>query len=53
MADLVLKPIRREIPLSQWAVAAPCSSESFKTRDQKGKPLANDWSRKYSCECLF
>ncbi|PCD38726.1 hypothetical protein AU210_007190 [Fusarium oxysporum f. sp. radicis-cucumerinum] len=45
-----LKPTRLEFPLSQWGVAAPCNSESFKTRSHKHKPLAKDWTYRLSPE---
>ncbi|KAH8746587.1 pyridoxal phosphate-dependent transferase [Diaporthe sp. PMI_573] len=38
------------MPLSQWGVAAPCSSESFKTKNHKHKALAKDWSHRLSSE---
>ncbi|EEU34408.1 uncharacterized protein NECHADRAFT_94787 [Fusarium vanettenii 77-13-4] len=42
--------MRLEMPLSQWGVAAPCSSESFKTKNHKHKPLAKDWTHRLSPE---
>lgn len=47
MAQTILNPVRREMPLAQWGVAAPCDSESFKTRNHNHKPVAKDWSRKH------
>jgi hypothetical protein len=46
MDTSTLHPTRLEFPLSQWGVAAPCNSESFKTRSHKHKPLAKDWTCK-------
>ncbi|KAJ3543634.1 hypothetical protein NM208_g3474 [Fusarium decemcellulare] len=45
-----LSPVRREMPPAQWGVAAPCSSESFKTKSHKNKPPAKDWSHRLSPE---
>lgn len=41
-----LHPVRGVVENTQWGVAAPCSSERFKTRDHQHKPLARDWTRK-------
>jgi hypothetical protein len=48
MDTSTLHPTRLEFPLSQWGVAAPCNSESFKTRSHKHKPLAKD----LTCKCI-
>lgn len=42
---LNLQPKRKVVDPSQWAVAAPCSSEQFKTRRQQDKPVAREWNR--------
>lgn len=43
----LLRPARRSVHPGQWGVAAPCNTEDFKTRSQKHKPPAKDWSRKF------
>lgn len=43
-----LYPRRKPVNPSQWGVAAPCSSEQFKSDDNKHKPLAKQWHRKCS-----
>ncbi|VUC24238.1 unnamed protein product [Clonostachys rosea] len=48
LADL--RPLRQEVKPTQWGVAAPCSSETFKTRSSKSKPLARDWTDRLSYE---
>ncbi|KAK1625163.1 pyridoxal phosphate-dependent transferase [Colletotrichum phormii] len=45
ITDPVLKPARRTVPTSKWGVAAQCTTEDFKTRTDKHKPLAKDWSQ--------
>lgn len=40
-----LQPKRKVVDPSQWAVAAPCTGEQFKTRRQQGKPTAREWNR--------
>ncbi|KAH8647143.1 pyridoxal phosphate-dependent transferase [Xylariales sp. PMI_506] len=45
-----MQPKRRGADLRQWGVAAPCSSESFKTQDGLGKPLALRWDNRFSSE---
>lgn len=42
---LNLQPKRKAVDPSQWAVAAPCTSEQFKTRRQQDKPTAREWNR--------
>ncbi|KAK1499474.1 aromatic amino acid aminotransferase I [Colletotrichum cuscutae] len=44
VTDAVLKPARRTVPASKWGVAAQCTTEDFKTRTDKHKPLAKDWN---------
>ncbi|KAJ3938865.1 Aromatic/aminoadipate aminotransferase 1 [Colletotrichum fioriniae] len=48
--DAVLKPARRTVPASRWGVAAQCTTEDFKTRTDKHKPLAKDWSYRLTRE---
>ncbi|CAJ0552308.1 Ff.00g062870.m01.CDS01 [Fusarium sp. VM40] len=50
MDTSTLNPTRRDFPLSQWGVAVPCNSESFKTRSHKHKPIAKDWTYRLSPE---
>ncbi|KAF9875175.1 aromatic amino acid aminotransferase [Colletotrichum karsti] len=45
-----LQPNRRQVHPAQWGVAAPCSSEDFKTKTHERKPLAKDWSHRLSSE---
>ncbi|CRL27727.1 DNA methylase, N-6 adenine-specific, conserved site [Penicillium camemberti] len=45
-----LQPKRKVVDPSQWAVAAPCTSEQFKTRRQQGKPTAREWNHYLSSE---
>ncbi|KAF7519277.1 hypothetical protein PCG10_010139 [Penicillium crustosum] len=49
---LNLQPKRKVVDPSQWAVAAPCSSEQFKTRRQQDKPVAREWNHYMSSESM-
>ncbi|RTE70309.1 hypothetical protein BHE90_015295 [Fusarium euwallaceae] len=48
----IWQPSRREVNPGQWGVAAPCSSELFKTRDSSSKPQAMKWDNRFSTESL-
>ncbi|KAJ5355958.1 hypothetical protein N7517_010567 [Penicillium concentricum] len=48
--DPNLEPERKVVHPSQWAVAAPCTSEQFKTRKQQNKPNAREWNHYLSSE---
>ncbi|KAK1705439.1 pyridoxal phosphate-dependent transferase [Colletotrichum lupini] len=50
VTDAVLKPARRTVPASKWGVAAQCTTEDFKTRTDKHKPLAKDWNHRLTHE---
>ncbi|KAF4534948.1 DNA methylase N-6 adenine-specific conserved site [Lasiodiplodia theobromae] len=45
-----LQPHRKEVSPTQWGVAAPCSSETFKTRRHDHKPLAKNWDHRLTPE---
>ncbi|KAH7128956.1 pyridoxal phosphate-dependent transferase [Dactylonectria macrodidyma] len=45
-----LQPRRSDVHPKQWGVAAPCSSESFKTQDSSSKPQALKWDHRLSIE---
>lgn len=42
-----LYPKRKPVPPAQRGIAAPCSTEQFKTKSYKHKPLAKRWHRKF------
>lgn len=42
-----LYPNRKPVPPAQRGIAAPCSTEQFKTKSYKHKPLAKRWHRKF------
>ncbi|OHE93139.1 aromatic amino acid aminotransferase [Colletotrichum orchidophilum] len=47
---LELRPARRTVPASKWGVAAQCTTDEFKIRENSHKPLAKDWTYRLTGE---